>query len=387
MIAYNKTWLANLRSQQQVKENVERGNISHDEFKAIAEKYPVGFYTPNIFVRVGLFIVTCIIVLFADGLLTLMAAGGNIAETGGWAIFLGLLSYGALELMINLKYHFRSGVDDALLFTAGCAFIGGFAMLLYKTTDAPGFLPLAILVFMLTLYLTIRFADMLAVAVCCASFFWMVFLYWTRVAGVSTAPFIMMLVSGVIYWAARKYSGKKEAINYDNCFGVVQILSLIALYAAGNYYVIATLSIEMMNQTGPVAFGAFFWVWTIAIPFIYIGFGIKQKNVILLRTGLLLVTAAVLTFRNYYHLLPVDVMLTIAGAALLSIVYALMRYLKTPKHGFTCAEPDKVNALDHLKIESLIVAETFAHTPSAPANDGAKFGGGDFGGGGSSGGF
>jgi len=43
--------------------------------------------------------------------------------------------------------------------------------------------------------------------------------------------------------------------------------------------------------------------------------------------------------------------------------------------------------MDHLKIESLIIAETFSQTPQAPANEGVKFGGGDFGGGGSSGGF
>ena len=387
MIAYNKTWLANLRMQQQVKYNVERGNISDAEFKMIAEKYPVGFYTPNVFVRVGLFILTCIIVLFADGLLSLMAAGGNIADTGGWAIFLGLLSYGALELMVNAKYHFRSGVDDALLFTAGCAFIGGFAMLLYKNNETSDLLVLAVLIFLLTLYFTIRFADMLAAAVCCSSFLWAVFLCWIRIGGLSAVPFVIMLVSGAIYWAARKYGSKKDLVNYSDCLGIVQVLSLVALYAAGNYYVIATLSAEMMNQKGPVAFGAFFWAWTILMPFVYIGLGIKQKNAILLRTGLALVTAAVLTFRNYYHLLPVDVMLTIAGVALLGLVYAIMRYLKTPKHGFTCAEPDTVNTLDHLKIESLIVAETFAHAPAAPANDGVKFGGGDFGGGGSSGGF
>jgi hypothetical protein len=46
-----------------------------------------------------------------------------------------------------------------------------------------------------------------------------------------------------------------------------------------------------------------------------------------------------------------------------------------------------VNLADHLKVESLIVAETFSHAPAAPTNDNVKFGGGDFGGGGSSGGF
>jgi hypothetical protein len=167
----------------------------------------------------------------------------------------------------------------------------------------------------------------------------------------------------------------------------VQVLSLLALYASGNYYTIDTLSTELMHQTGPVAFGIFFWLWTILIPFVYLGLGIRQKNSVLLRTGLLLIVAAVLTFRNYYHILHVDIMLTIAGIVVLALVYSISKYLKTPKHSFTNAEPDQINTMDSLKVESLIVAETFSHTPAAPPNDGAKFGGGDFGGGGSSNSF
>jgi hypothetical protein len=43
--------------------------------------------------------------------------------------------------------------------------------------------------------------------------------------------------------------------------------------------------------------------------------------------------------------------------------------------------------MDRVKIESLVIAQTFSHTPAPPADEGTKFGGGDFGGGGSSGDF
>jgi hypothetical protein len=385
MIAYNKTWLANLRLQQEVKKEEQQGNISYAEFHAIAQKYPVGFYSPNIFVRVGLFILTCVIVSFADGLLSLMAASGRLIVSFGWFFFLGLLSYIALEVMVSTKHHYRSGVDDALLFISGCLFTIGFVIMLSGTH----YLPLSGLIFLLTLWLSIRFADMLAAAACCISFLAFIFFGWIRIVpgGLSTAPFVMMLVSGGIYWIASAYSNRKEFINYDNSLVIAKVVSLATLYAAGNYYVIQMLSAEMMGKTGPVPFGIIFWAWTILVPFIYIGFGIKKKNMILLRVGLILVPAAVVTFRTYYHILPIDAALTIAGAIVLTVVYAVVKYLKTPKHGFTTAEPDEVNLLDHLKAESLIVAETFSHAPAAPANDGAKFGGGDFGGGGSSGDF
>ena len=54
MIAYNKTWLANLRLQTAIKKELQHSNITDAEFKAIAEKYPVGFYTPGLFARMRL---------------------------------------------------------------------------------------------------------------------------------------------------------------------------------------------------------------------------------------------------------------------------------------------------------------------------------------------
>jgi len=156
------------------------------------------------------------------------------------------------------------------------------------------------------------------------------------------------------------------------------------LYAAGNYYVVQTLSDELHGQTKAISLGAFFWTWTIVLPFVYIWFGIKKKNVILLRIGLSLVAAAAVTFRTYYHIFPLDVTLTMVAAIILGVVYLVTKYLKTPKHGFTLAEPTETHLMDNLKIESLAVAQTFSHAPSAPADKGTKFDGGDFGGGGSS---
>ncbi len=387
MIAYNKSWLANIRLQAEMKKELRQGNISDAEFKAIAEKYPVGFYTPALFARVGLFILTCIVVSFADGLLSIMFAATGVVETIGWPIFLGLLSYVALEVMVSAKHHYRSGVDDALLFISIGSLVTSTAILLWQH-DA--YLAISFIVFILNLYFSIRFADMLMSALCCASFFAFTFFGWTKIVpdGMITVPFIIMLVSALVYWITNAYSKRSAFINYQNCIIIAQIVSLVTLYAAGNYYVIQKLSYELTGGSGkPVPFGAIFWAWTILLPFIYITFGIIKKNIILLRTGLLLITATVITFRNYYHVLPIATTLIIGGAVILGIAYGIMKYLKTPKYGFTYAEPDDPHLMDHLKVESLIVAETFSTTPSAPNNDGVKFGGGDFGGGGSSGDF
>lgn len=77
MIAYNKLWLANLRLQADVKENLNKGYITVEEFKNIKDKYPVGFYTPGLFARIGLFILTIIVVTFANGILSLLFASAS----------------------------------------------------------------------------------------------------------------------------------------------------------------------------------------------------------------------------------------------------------------------------------------------------------------------
>jgi len=387
MIAYNKIWLANLRLHKQLEKDQKGGFINSDEVNAIKKKYPVGFYTPGLFARVGLFIVTCIVISFADGLIALMAE--HLISSAAFPIFLGVASYAVLEFMVNVNHHYKSGVDDALLFISGCLFFFGFMMLFDSFEGESNHIALTGFTFLLSLAFAIRFADMLMSAICYAFFFLFIFFCWTRGIpyGLLSAPFVMMAVSAVVYRLSHINRTKATLTNYDNCLIVGSVVSLLVLYGAGNYYVVQTLS-DQTNAAGTgntaIPFGAFFWAWTILVPFVYLAFGIKRKDAVLLRTGLLLIVAAAITFRNYYHILPVDTTLTIVGAVILGIVYAIMRYLKTPKHGFTYAEADDKDLMDHLKVESLIVAETFATAPSAPANDAPKFGGGDFGGGGSS---
>jgi hypothetical protein len=327
------------------------------------------------------------VMMFVDGLIALM--GSSSLSSAAFPIFLSLLSYAGLEVMVNVNHHYRSGVDDALLFISGCLFFVGFIMMFESFEGTSNNVALTGFTFLLSLILVIRFADMLMSAVCCVFFFLFVFFCLTKGVswGLQIAPFVMIVVSAIVYWLVNFYSKQNRLINYENCLLIARIVCLLTFYAAGNYYVVQSLS-DHMNASGtgfgPIPFGPFFWAWTILMPFVYTGLGIMKKDVVLLRTGLLLIAAAAVTFHTYYHVLPVDVALTILGAALLGVSYSIMRYLQTPKHGFTYAEPGEAHLMDHLKVESLIIAETFSKASVAPTDNGVKFGGGDFGGGGSS---
>jgi len=386
MIAYNKTWLNNLRVLAVFKGNLEQGRITSEEFSSISAVYPVGFYTPGFFARFGLAVLTFVIVLFGDGLLSLMFWVSGAVGPSGWIVFLALLSYGSLELMIHTRHHFRSGVDDALLFLSAFQVIAGVAIFLYAGDE--NYLALSFIIFLVTLFLTIRFLDTLMAAVCVASLFSTIYLGVEKIGaiGLTVIPFVMIIASALVYLAVMHVKDDIALNNYQYCFVAAQVICLLTFYAAGNYYIVQTLSNELHGTTTPIALAPFFWAWTFLVPVLYLGFGIKRKDIVTLRISLLLIAAAALTFRTYYHILPVDIMLTLSGAIVLGLVYAITKYLKHPKHGFTLEAPNQANLMDDLKIESLVVAQTFGHTQT-PQNDDAKFGGGKFGGGGASDGF
>ncbi|TKC04896.1 hypothetical protein [Pedobacter frigoris] len=388
MIAYHKIWLYNLLVQEQVEKEYRTGNLTDAELKNVMEKYPVGFYTPNVFIRVGLFLLTCVIISFAYGLVTLILIDTKLIVKPGYFLFLGVTVYIALEFVIKNMNHFRSGVDDALIWISSGLILSAF----YLYTDAQDMRQqdLAIAGFMVVLgcYFSLRFADVLMTAATFLSFIAFIFILWNQIPGwgLITMPFLMMAITAGSYLLCRFGRHKAITVHYSNCLIALQVLSLLVLYLAGNYFIVQTLGSDIASDKTPqVPFAPFFWTWTIVLPFIYIGAGIKKKDVTLLRTGLLLVAAAAFTFRNYYHLMPIEATLALIGATLLLAAYGIMKYLKTPKHGFTYEIVDEENIMDKLKIESLIVSETFSGTPAAA--EGTRFGDGNFGGGGTSSNF
>jgi O-antigen/teichoic acid export membrane protein len=131
-----------------------------------------------------------------------------------------------------------------------------------------------------------------------------------------------------------------------------------------------------------------FWILTVATPLFYIYRGVRKKDHLFIWTGLGLVAAAIFTIRYYYHLIPVEWALISGGIVMIAIAYGLIRYLKTPRHGFTSQEASSKNLLENLHLESLVIAETFGgpSTVKAPSND-FQFGGGSGGGGGAGGQF
>ena len=387
MIAYNKIWLDNLSNREKSINDFYPNIFTDIQKENIENQYPVGFYSPNFFVRIGLFILTFIIAGFSLGLLSLLFINNVGYSFNFLLLFFGLVSYGLLEFFVQFKNHYQSGVDDALLWISAISVVVSLNLLLAVTLSLN-----ALLICALSVYFSVRFLDKIMTAIAIAAFMALVFLLYIKAGSFAkaTSPFVLMMIASLIYFSTKN---KFQENNYKHYYIngiVIKITSLLLIYFAGNYFVVREMSNQFFNLTlkenEGIPFGWVFWILTIAIPILYIGWGLKKKNILTLRTGLLLIAAMVFTVRYYHSVLSLEIAMVLGGIILISISYAVTKYLVLPKNGFTATNIDTRNKQSKLNIESLIIAETFSNNTNAAAHD-TNFGGGSGGGAGASGQF
>lgn len=385
MIAYNRVWLNNLYIRDQADEALREACIEKQEWESIYLSYPVEFYSPNTIIRIGLFLLTTIILFFSFGLFVLLFSSSVETAIGALAIFFGLVSFGLLEFLVKEKKHYRSGVDDALLWLGAIAIFGGTSFSLNA-----GGLVNCILMFIIALYGAFRFADILMSIAVYLALPGMLFFLTMKMGSAAKLilPFLAMGLSAFLYKIVGRLRRSRQTIAYGECLRAVSITALMSFYASGNYYIVRELSDLLLEGSAaggqPIFTLWFFWSFTIFVPFLYVAAGIFRKDLVLLRVGLLLVAAMVVTVRQFYYLAAVEWLMTIAGASMVLLAFVTNRYLRTPKKGFANLSPSPVDKQDQLSARSVVVAET---VPSSPGPEVPRFGGGSFGGGGATGDF
>jgi len=383
MIAYNKIWLDNLAARDAIKDAFYIDAISAAEKEKAEAIFPVGFYSPNIFIRIGLFILTLVIACFSLGLFSLIFLDSIERSMGGLTIFFGLLSYAVLEFFIHTKHHYRSGVDDALLWITGICIVAGINLLGDISSSGN-----AVIIFVLATYFFLRFTDMLMSAIAGIALLSVFFFYYSPLGSMAkaTTPFLLMGIAALMYFFIKRTAQQNSNRHYRHCGIVLEISMLICFYAAANYYVVRETSNSMfhlgLKENESIPFGWLFWILTILIPLGYVFAGVRKKDAVLLRVGSIAVAAIVFTVRYYHSVLPLEIVMLLGGIILIAVSFALTKWLAQPKKGFTSAEISKRYLMDKMNIEALVIAETFGS--QVQEND-PKFGGGSFGGGGASG--
>lgn len=247
---------------------------------------------------------------------------------------------------------------------------------------------LAALVFLLAAFYVLRFGNFLMACIAFVSFLSIVF-YGLAPVGDTTRtvlPFMLMAISLVVYGLIKKYKHQEKVKYYKDCCTCVELLALVVLYVAANYYVVREVSNSMfdlqLKEGDTIPGGWIFWILTVLIPVLYVLRGIQKKDVIILRIGLLLVAAMVVTVRYYYYFMSAEMVMTLGGLVLMAVAYGVTKYLTPPKRGFTHAELNNAG-LGWNEVESLVVAESFGEAEGGENR--FEFGGGSSGGAGANG--
>lgn len=385
MIAYNKTWLDNAIVQEEVKQAFRRECITPEEKARIEAAYPVGFYTPNVYIRAGLLLLTVFIVYLFFCLLVMI-----FGIDRQWRILttvLAFIVYCALEFLVRATKHYRSGVDQGLLWTS----VGLLSAVILSLSGSSAWQEY-LLIFVIALYATLRFADTIMAAVAILALLSGILYACTSMedTGRLIAPLLIMSVSFLLYQLARRSRKSERWRHYAHCCAFAEITTLITLYLAGNYLAVEELGNAIfysspLEPAQSIPAGWLIWVCTAIIPLIYVYSGIRKKDVILLRIGLLATAASIYTVLHYYSVMPPETVMTLSGIILIIGSWAVIRYLRTPKHGFTSQAEDTTNLLENLPVASIVLSEVQPHSVATQQGTDVKFGGGTGGGGGADG--
>lgn len=384
MIAYNSQWLRNLHDRDAADNAATAGNITAEEKQSVYNAYPVGFYSPNIFVRIGLFLLTIVIASFSMGLFSLMflvSANNPEIQFAVLCIVFAIAMLVVLELMIK-KNHYRSGVDDALTWGSGAALLGGINSAGSITGEYN-----ALLILLIALVFFIRYVNGLMAVLAVLAFGALVFLLMLRMGPVARAilPFVMMGISAGAYFLSGSLMKQVNLRLYQTGFRMVRVVALFCFALAGNYYVVREASVSLLGMDlapgSSIPLGWLFWIFTVCIPVIYIVYGLRRKDRDMLIAGLLLIAVMVFTVRYYYHVLPAETAMLLGGLLLILLAYLAMKYLRVPRNGFTAEADSTINNRATANLEALLIAQTLSG-PAGPADSGTQFGGGSGGGGG-----
>ena len=392
-LIYPSDWLENLADAKAVKSWLNSGIISRNEYNAILEKLKTPLYIPNIFVRIGLFLLTLVLIVSLIGLFSFSLFS---MDEMGWGIYLitqSVIFYAILEkFIVNGKHHFGSGVDDMLLYYSLVTFSSGIVFIQADifSDNLPVYLYI-MFPLIVSICCALRFTDKLLTAVSFLGLYGMLFfiLYEFEDFGMAILPFVVMLISAILYFQIKKIEDIRELKPWKDCITICEVLSLLMFYLGGNYLVVKELSVNLLgsNATADIPLSWLFHATTVIIPLAYFYFGIKRKDILLIRVALLTVGLAVFTLKYYYSLGHPEVTLTLAGAIMLGIAIFVIKYLKEPKFGYT--HHQILNSKwGNVDAEAYLISQTMGDTdvPKEEKSE-MEFGGGQFGGGGAGGGF
>lgn len=384
LIAYNISELEKRQLLSESKNLYKSKFITTEQWQEINKVFVTKLYSPSIFIRILFFIVSLIGLSTITGPLGLIFNLGGINDFRILSLFFGVVLIIATEwIFIKKNHHFRSGVTEAGIYSALCFIAFGIL-----ADDYNFIIIYPIIGFLLSAFATIRYLNIIALVATLFFMGWIVFQICVNLGGAVKAllPFIFMITFSLLYFGFLKLKRILNNIIFQDHFIIAKTLCLLAFYAAGNYFVVRELSTELMginiSEKGDIPLAYVFYIFTFLVPIGYIFFGVKQKSILFIRTGLLTIALSVITIKYYYSLGMPMLTITISGVILMTIGILLFNYLKQYKNGFTA---DKLlnDKWSSQNITAFVASQTLGgNQTNNPETDNEVFKGGKFGGGG-----
>jgi hypothetical protein len=384
MIAYNKTLLENTLLASEAIDLKKSGFIQEDDLNKIKSDLETLKTSRNLFVRLG-FLMLGILMFFSIGgfISAILLTNFNIAGSVIGFVF-AIAGIIVLELILSQNF-FRHGLDDAFLIGTQMSFY----ISVFIVSESQ--IAVTISMIFLGLIFAIRYVSTLSFLVFLSGIILLVSVLLINHTSISSAlPFVLLLIAVGFHGIHQKMKNKEELYFYQNILYWLFITSLVLGYVSINYFVVRTLSEELLYadySKSDIPFGWIFNILMFLIPLVYIIFALKGKNRTMLYIGGLTFVLSVGTFRYYHSIVPAEWALILAGGLIFGAVYLVIQKIKNQPTGITFQPDHSTNTIMLNTVEAIIVNSQDMHHTQAPQDSDMPFGGGGFSGGGAGGSF
>jgi uncharacterized membrane protein YgcG len=383
--AYNEQWVHGLHVIKLAKRWLKHGLIDEARFEAITQAYHTPVFHPNFAMRMLLFIATIIATSGVSGLVMLLFSEAGESTIGVVCILFGVVAFIALERLFISKRHYKSGVTEGVAYMACGFIIGGVALLV----DFDSVLAIQLVMLFVVGVAAFRYLDLVLTFCFIITLVWCVYYQFYEAGGIfrNIIPFVFIITFSGFYFFVRRLITRESLQVWNHNLLILEAGSLLLVYAGGNYLVVRELTVNMMGVVlepdQDIPFAVLFYFFTLAIPLLYLFVGIKSKNIVMMRAGMVSLGFSVYTFKHYFLPDFTEVFLIVTGSLLIITVIALMRYLKAIKGGFT-SENILSSAWADLNAEAFIISQTMGGNQPEKIETNETGGGGSSGGGGAS---
>ncbi|MBD3583727.1 hypothetical protein [Flavobacterium selenitireducens] len=378
MIAFDRILLENTVLAESAEDLKDGGFISKAQFQTVKETFPTLKTHRNVFLRIAFFLLGTFCYSSCTGVFALIfLSAGDHYEL--MIVLLALLGGIAAELLAR-QHFYAHGLDDAaicgLLLATGSA-----GAVLFENT-----LAVLSVVAMASAVCALRYLHTISVVVCvvCVVGFIGVATFEYHLIPEFYLTIVLFFLATGLFFLHRKLKKHELSKYYVSPLQALQLGALLLGYFSMNYFVVRELAVDMMGfsveKGSDIPLAYLFYFFTFAIPVLYLVFGIRKRNKLVLWVGLFTFGFSIFTIRYYYHLIPTEWALLLGGLALMATSLFCIRKLKGKETGLTF-EKDRMHESNALSLAQAVVVNSHA-IQNIPSKGPMEFGGGGFSGGG-----